>query len=221
MAGKASDDAVLVIGLGRFGGAVAEALLERGTQVLGIDRDGRNVQHWSGRLTHVVEADTTDLDALQQIGAGDFGKAVVSISSSLEASILTTANLADLKVPTIWSKAASISHGRILSRVGATNIVYPEHDMGERVAHLVTGRMIDYIEFDDGFALVKTRPPATLIGRSLDQSAVRTKYGVTVVSIKRPGEDFTYATAETVVHPDDMLIVAGRTDLAERFAGQT
>ncbi len=213
-----SSSPILVIGLGRFGGALAETLVNLGHEVLAVDGDPKRVQDFAGRLTHVVEADSTSEEALRQLGAAEFDLAVVAIGTHIEASILTTSLLVDLGVKTIWAKAITRSHGRILERVGATRVVFPEHDMGERVAHVVSGQMINYIEFDDGYALVETSPPAALVGKTLGESQIRKKFGVTVVSIKRRGEDFTYATAETVIQPDDLLIVAGKTKQTERFA---
>ncbi len=213
-----SSSPILVIGLGRFGGALAETLVNLGHEVLAVDGDPKRVQDFAGRLTHVVEADSTSEEALRQLGAAEFELAVVAIGTHIEASILTTSLLVDLGVKTIWAKAITRSHGRILERVGATRVVFPEHDMGERVAHVVSGQMINYIEFDDGYALVETSPPAALVGKTLGESQIRKKFGVTVVSIKRRGEDFTYATAETVIRPDDLLIVAGKTKQTERFA---
>ncbi len=213
-----SSSPILVIGLGRFGGALAETLMNLGHEVLAVDADPKRVQDFAGRLTHVVEADSTSEEALRQLGAGEFELAVVAIGTHIEANILTTSLLVDLGVKTIWAKAITRSHGRILERVGATRVVFPEHDMGERVAHVVSGQMINYIEFDDGYALVETSPPAALVGKTLGESQIRKKFGVTVVSIKRRGEDFTYATAETVIRPDDLLIVAGKTKQTERFA---
>ena len=97
-------------------------------------------------------------------------------------------------------------------------MVLPEHEMGERVAHLVTGRMLDFIEFEDDYALVKTLAPVEAVDKTLADSALRAKYGVTVVSIKRPREDFTYATADTMIYAGDILIVAGKTRAVEAFA---
>ena len=221
MADRNQDSSVLVLGLGRFGGAIAETLTELGREVLAVDADHKIVQHYAGRLTHVVEADTTNEEALRQIGAADFQCAVVGIGTNIEASILTTSVLVDLGVPTIWAKAISVSHGRILERVGATRVVLPEHEMGERVAHLVAGRALNYIEFEDGFALVETKPPREYVGKTLGEAGIRKEHGVTVVCVKRRGEDFSYATSGTVLGVDDLLIVAGKTDLAERFATRT
>ncbi len=209
---------VVVIGLGRFGTAVARRLLDQGTEVLGIDSDPAIVQSLSSELPHVVHADSTDLSALRQLGVLDFSHAVVSIGSNLEASILTILNLSQMGVKDIWAKANDTQHGRIAERVGAHHVVYPEAEMGERVAHLVTGKMIDFIEFDDGFAIAKTRSPRETHGKTLAQSDVRKKYGITVVGIKRRHQDFIYAKAETEIKAGDHLIVAGETRLVDRFA---
>lgn len=211
-------DPVLVIGLGRFGGAVAEALVGLGHEVLAIDQNAERVQKWSGRLTSVAQADTTSEEALRQLGAADFARAVVAIGTDVEASILTVGVLVDIAIPCIWAKALTKPHGRILARVGATKVIYPEHDMGERVAHMVTGRMIDYIEFDEGFALVETPPPKYVIGKTLGESGIRHDHGVTVVCIKAKGDGFTYATKDSLISGESILIVAGETALVERFA---
>jgi trk system potassium uptake protein TrkA len=209
---------VLVVGLGRFGAALAESLVGLGHEVLAVDGDPRRVQYWSSRLTSVVEADSTSEEALRQVGAADFDRAVVAIGADMEASILTTAVLVDLGIEHIWAKAMTKAHGRILERVGATRVVFPEHDMGDRVAHMVTGRMVDYVELDDTFAIVETVAPEELVGRTLGESQVRHRHGVTVVCIKPAGGTFTYATADTLVEDGSLLVVAGECDRVEHFA---
>ncbi|MER7964745.1 potassium channel family protein [Streptomyces ardesiacus] len=206
------------MGLGRFGSSLASELMRRDWDVLGIDTDARLVQKHSDSLTHSAVADCTDPEVLHQLGVHDFTSAVVGIGTDMEASILVASNLLDAGVPNIWAKAVSRQHGQILERLGIHHVVLPEHDMGERVAHLVTGRMLDFIEFDDDYALVKTVAPQVATGVPLGQSQVRSKYGVTVVGIKRPGEDFTYATADTVVQTGDVIVVTGKTRAVETFA---
>lgn len=212
------DAPVLVIGLGRFGAATAGELDKLGRDILAIDEDPALVQKWADRVKHTAVLDATNLSALQQIGAGDFPIAVVAIGSSIEASVLITTNLVDLKVPQIWAKAISESHGKILTRIGAHRVVYPEREAGERVAHLVSGRMIDFIRFDDNFALVKMYPPKPIRGLSLTDSKVRSKYNITVVGVKSPGKPFTYATENTVVSNHDLIIVSGTNEDIETFA---
>ena len=214
----AAGEQVLVVGLGRFGGGVASELVSLGFEVLGVDGDEALVQAFADVLTHVMQADTSSEQTLRQIGAAEFKIAVVGIGTDIEASILTTAALADIGVPNIWAKAVTEQHGRILERVGAHHVVFPEREMGQRVAHLVGGRIIDWFQLDADFAMVETEAPEELIGQSLADVGVRARFGVTVVCIKPVGESFTYATAETVMAKGDVLVVAGPTRAAEAFA---
>ncbi|MFD0899459.1 potassium channel family protein [Actinomadura sediminis] len=214
-------DPVVVIGLGRFGTALSLELAERGTEVLAIDHRPKVVQALSGRLTHIAAADSTDIDALRELGVGEFYRGVVAIGGDLEASILSTSHLVELGVDNIWAKAVTHQHKRILERIGAHHIVLPEHDMGERVAHLVSGRMLDYVEIDDDFALVKTHPPQDIEGVPLGETRLRSRHGVTVVCVKSPGEQFTYATADTVLQYSDVILVAGPIAKVESFAERT
>jgi trk system potassium uptake protein TrkA len=215
---ESSDQRVAVIGLGRFGSSLAGELMRRGWDVLGLDTDARLVQKYSEELTHAAVADCTDPETLHQLGVNEFTSAVVAIGTDIEASILVSSNLLEAEVPNIWAKAISRQHGQILERLGVHHVVLPEHEMGERVAHLVTGRMLDFIQFDDDYALVKTVAPDIAPGGPLGASRVRSRFGVTVVGVKRPGEDFTYATADTVVERGDVIVVTGKTHAVEAFA---
>ena len=214
-------DPIVVIGLGRFGGTLAESLTRLGHEVLGLDENMKIVQQYADRLTHVAQVDATDNDALSQLGVADFQRAIVGVGTDIEASVLTVVTLKELGVPEIWAKAISDKHAKILAAVGAAHVVKPEADMANRVAHLLTGKMIDYIEFEDGFAIAKTRAPRESVGVTLAEAALRTRYGITVVGVKRKGEDFTYALPETVVPDGALLIVAGATEKVERFAAVT
>ncbi|WP_035738491.1 potassium channel family protein [Glycomyces arizonensis] len=217
----AAEEAVAVIGLGRFGTAVAESLTRLGHEVLAVDERPDIVQRASDSLTHVVQADSTDSAVLTQLGVGEFDHVVVAIGTDIEASVLTVLACEEAGVREIWAKAINAKHGQILHRTGAHHVVYPEAAMGERVAHLVSGKMMDFIEFDDGFAIVKTRAPAEAVDKPLGQSKLRSKWGVTVVGVKKTGEDFTYATPETVILAGDTLIVSGSTEKVEAFASTT
>ncbi len=212
---------VVVVGLGRFGTSLALELMDGGTEVLGIDADRKVVQSLAGRLTHVVEADSTDEDAMRQLAVDEFDRVVIGVGNDLEASILSASVVLNLEVANIWAKAISHAHARILTQIGVHHVVRPEHDMGKRVAHLVRGRMIDYIEFDDGYAIVKTRPPHSIYGIRLGDTHIRSTFGVTIVGVKRSGEDFTHATADTVVDGSDLIIVSGPRDMVERFSELT
>lgn len=214
---RASVDAVLVVGLGRFGGAVAGQLAELGIDVLAVESDPVVLQQWSERLTHVVQADATDPEALRQLGAGEFSRAVVGIGG-LEASILCVTALVDLGVPDVWAKALTTAHGRILERVGASRVVFPEHEMGERVAHQVTGRLLDFLEVHGGYAVAEVRVTEALAGRTLRDTGLRSKERVSVLAVSAAGAGFEVAVADTRLAAGDLLVVAGARQDVERFA---
>jgi len=209
---------VLVIGLGRFGAATAGQLARQGREVLAVDTDELLVQKWAERVTHAVQLDAKNIDALRQIGAQEFQVAVVAVGTSLEGSVLVTANLADLKIPQIWAKAMSATHGKILARIGAHHVIYPEAEAGERTAHLLSGRMLDFLQLDDDYVMAKLYPPKQIRGLPLKESGVRTRYRVTVVGVKSPGKPFTYASNETIVTAHDLVVVTGTSEDVERFA---
>jgi trk system potassium uptake protein len=209
---------VAVIGLGRFGTALALELARGGTEVLAVDSRPDVVQRLSGQLGQVVIADSTDLDALTEIGIGDFNRAVVAIGNDLEASILTTALLTELEMRDIWAKAVSRQQATILERIGAHHVVFPEQDMGERIAHLVAGRLLDWVELDPQWVFAKTKPPRELVGVPLGESGLRKKHRVTVVSVKPEHQtSYTHADYDTVLTYGSVIVIAGRPDDVERF----
>jgi trk system potassium uptake protein TrkA len=209
---------IVVIGLGRFGSSLASTLIDMGHEVLGLDADPDRVQQHAGMLTHVAEADTTNETTLRQLGVGDAITAVVAIGADVESSVLTTGALVDLGVPNIWAKALTESHGRILQRVGAHHVVFPEAEMGSRVARLVTGALIEYFALDEDFVLIETKVPRNLAGEKLGDTDLRATYKVTVVCIKPEGQAFTYAESATVLGEHDLIVVAGHRGDIERFA---
>ena len=210
---------VLVVGLGRFGGSVATTLERMGHEVLGADIDAERVQEYAEDLTQVVEADCTDLPCLERLGGKSFESAVVGIGSNIEASVLTVLALVDLGVSNIWAKANSHKHGRILERTGAHHVVFPEEKMGQRVARLLNERLLDYIGFDREFAIARLAAPEPIVGVPLVTSQCRKKHDVTVIGVKRQGEDFIHAVPDTLILPGDELVVSGRIENIESFAG--
>lgn len=214
----AEADSVAVIGLGRFGSALALELMAKGTEVLGIDGSEDIVQAHDGLLTHVVRADSTKEQTLRQLAVHEFDRVVVAIGGDIQASILTASILLKMKIPTIWAKAVSDPHGEILDQLGVHHIVYPEKDMGQRVAHLVRGAMQDYVELGEDFALVKTTPPKSIVGITLGESRVRAIHNVTISAYFRPGRGWDYTTLDTVIEENDIILVAGKPRTVESFS---
>lgn len=214
----ASANSVAVIGLGRFGESLALELMEDGAQVLGIDVREEVVQSLDGMLTHVVRADATDERVLRQLSVPEFDRVVVAIGSDIQASILVTSLLLRFDVRKVWAKAVSDAHGLVLEQLGVPHVVFPEKDMGRKVAHIVRGSLQDYVEIDRDFAVVKTSVPERYVDVVLGESGIRTQHGVTVSSVKHEGGTWEAATAQTVLRAGDTLLVTGPTRKAERFS---
>lgn len=208
----------MVIGLGRFGSSVAQTLEKMGHEVLAADSDEGLVKEHAGILTQVIEADCTEKNCLEKLGAGSFDTAIVAIGSQIEASLLAVLALVDLGVPNIWAKANNEGHAKILERTGAHHVVFPEQRMGEQVAHLVNERLLDFISFGDEFAIARLKAPEPIVGLPLVTSQCRKRFDVTVIGVKRPGEDFIHAVPDTLILPDDELVVSGRIAKLEAFA---
>lgn len=211
---------VLVLGLGRFGGAVATELHRLGNRVTAVELDPALAESFLGRVGRVVQGDATSVALIEELKPHTFSASVLGVGSSVEASVLAAVNLIDNESPKVWAKAVSPAHARILNRIGVHHVLSPEIELGKRLAHLIGSRLLDYIEFDDGFAIVKMTPPAEAVGFTLAESDIRQKHGVTVVGVKSPGQDFTYARPETTVRSGDLIIVSGPTTLIERMAAR-
>ena len=208
---------VAVIGLGRFGSSLALELVRCGHQVLGIDNDDKIVQSLAGELTHVVTANTTDEDTLKELGLADLDCAVVAIGADLEASILTTSLLLQIGVKQLWVKANSTAHGRILEQIGAHHVIFPEYEMGRRVAHMVTGESLDYVQIDEDFVMVKSICPESFDGQTLAELKIRSNYEVTVVAVNSGDGVYAPAFPETKLSAGDLLVVAGRKQPLDEF----
>jgi trk system potassium uptake protein TrkA len=168
-----------------------------------------------------VKADTTDESVLSEIGISEFDAAVVAIGADIEASILTTSLLLQLGVPNVWAKANSQSHGRILEQLGAHHVVFPEYEMGKRVAHMVSGESLDYVTIDNDFVMVKAQVPESFHNQTLADLKVRTNYGVTVVAVTKGDGKYQPAFPETVLEAGDQIVVAGQVEPLDQFCQLT
>lgn len=209
---------IAVLGLGRFGSSVARTLQDLGHEVLGIDGDADLVEMLSSQLTHTVACDCTDEDALRALGLRNFDAAVVAIGHEVQASILATVLLKEMGVPLVVAKAADQLHGRTLAKVGADKVVYPERDMGARVAHsLLTGSVTDYIELSPEYTIMEMAAPPKLAGRSLKELNLRGKYGINIMAIKSGDHINAALVAGDVVREGDVLVLLGSTDSMHRL----
>ena len=202
-----------VIGLGRFGSSVALTLARAGYEVLVIDSDEERAQKLSDEVTHVAVADTTDESALKELGLRNFDVVVVAIGEDIQANVLTTLLLKELGAKHIVAKARNELHGKMLQKIGADRVVYPERDMGKRVAHnLVSTNVLDYIELTPNLSLVEITAPQALVGKSLVQSNLRSKYEINVVAIKRGSRLLVPPNPMEEIHHGDILLVVGSTN---------
>jgi trk system potassium uptake protein TrkA len=214
----ASRSEIMIVGLGRFGSAAATSLMDLGQDVIGVDSDEKLVQRHAPLLTEAVQVDATDIDAMRLIGAEEVQTAVVAIGNDIEASILAASVLLELEVPRVWAKAVSDRHGQILGRLGVHRVVFPERDMGDRVAHGLVGLAIDFVLIGADFAMAETTAPKEALGRTLAEVGLRRKYDVTVVCTKPPGGTFSLTGPDTILRPDDTLLVIGEKENVERFS---
>ncbi|HWR38938.1 MAG TPA: TrkA family potassium uptake protein [Patescibacteria group bacterium] len=212
------DKQFAVIGLGRFGSSVARTLHNFGYEVLAVDADEERVQRFSNEVTHVVQVDTTDEASLKELGIRNFDIVVVAIGQDIQANVLTTLLLKDMGVPYIIAKAQNELHGKMLEKIGADRVVYPERDMGQRVAHnMISHNVLEFIELSPDLGIVEITAPATLVGKTLSEANLRAKYDVNVVAIKRGEELIVPPHADERIQRSDILIVVGRTKGAQKL----
>jgi trk system potassium uptake protein TrkA len=211
---------VMVIGLGRFGSALARELERLGHEVLAIDRSEQRVNDIAPDVTHALQLDAADEDALRSAGAADFGTAVVAISSDAEPSIFAVMVLKRLGVGNVIAKAGSQLHGEILARVGADRVVFPERETGLRLAHSFNvPNVIDYLDVAPSFGIEKIRPPRAFVGKSLGELDLKTRLGLTPVALRRGQQVFVNPAREERIAEDDELILIGRDDKLEQLRG--
>ena len=208
----------VVIGLGRFGSAVAEELCRRGHEVLAIDTDEAAVQRMADRVTQAVVGDCQDMEVLRTLGVKNASCAVVAFSNDIGTSALISLNLKELGIPRLICKARSYSHQELLRRIGADQVVYPEHESGRTLARTLANReILNYIEMSDRYSIVKIRVPDSWKGKTLRDLDVRAKYQVNVVAIQS-----TDGSLQTVPQPayrfrsGDMVFTLGEDDNNER-----
>ncbi|CEH27638.1 potassium uptake system protein [Aneurinibacillus migulanus] len=207
-----------IIGMGRFGASVAQALYSMGYDVMVMDENEERIQDHINIATHAVQADSTDEQALREVGIRNFDVVVVAIGADIQASILTTLILKELGVKMIVAKAQNERHGQVLYKVGADRVVFPERDMGLRVAHnLISPNVLDFVELAEEYSIAEVAASEAMDGKSLTELDVRARFGVNVMAIKS-GNSFNIAPSATdTIQEGDILVVIGHNDDLKKF----
>lgn len=207
-----------VIGLGRFGTSVAVTLTTMGYEVLAIDNDEDRVNGIIEEVTHAVQVDALDEHALKAVGIRNFDVVVVAIGHEVQASILVTVMLKEMGVGKVVAKAQTALHGKVLERVGADKVVYPERDMGVKVAHaLVSKNIMDQISLSPEYSLVEMLAPPQFINKTLVESGARQKYGVSILAIRRDKDMIISPNATQMIREGDVLVVIGKGEKLQKF----
>ncbi len=211
----------VVIGLGRFGTSVAKTLYDLGNEVMAVDMNPDTVQEISEHVTHAVVADVLDEAVLHELGLSNFDVVIISIASNIEASIMATLTAKELGAKKVVVKAQSDVHGKVLTKVGADRIVFPERDMGARVAHnLTSSNILDFIELSPEYYIIEISALKRWINKSLGELRLRNKYGVNVLAIKRETSLNISPTADEVINQGDILVVIGDSDDIRKIESQ-
>lgn len=211
----------VVIGCGRFGTSVAKTLYDLGNEVMAVDMNPDTVQEISEHVTHAVVADVLDEAVLHELGLSNFDVVIISIASNIEASIMATLTAKELGAKKVVVKAQSDVHGKVLTKVGADRIVFPERDMGARVAHnLTSSNILDFIELSPEYYIIEISALKRWINKSLGELRLRNKYGVNVLAIKRETSLNISPTADEVINQGDILVVIGDSDDIRKIESQ-
>lgn len=200
----------VVIGLGRFGSSIAKTLYSLGNDVLAIDADEDVIQNIADSVTHAVQADATDENSLRTLGISNFDVAVVTIGSKVQASIMAALLAKDLGVKYILTKAHNELHAKVLKKIGVDRVIFPERDMGVRVAHnLVSTNILDYIELSADYSIAEIASPEEWHGKTLNQLNMRSKYGINIMAIKKNDEVNILPSADDTVEQGDIIVAIG------------
>ncbi len=202
-----------IIGLGRFGTSLALTLTKMGYDVLAVDTNEEKVNSIMEKVTHAVQVDAMDEQALKALGMRNFDVVIVAIGQDIQTNILVTVMLKDLGVKKVVSKAVTELHGKVLERIGADKVVFPERDMGARVAQaLVSKNIMDQINLSPDYSIIELMAPEDFTGKTLAEGALRVKHGVTVLAIRRGNNVVISPGAKHVIEEGDVLVVVGRND---------
>ena len=208
----------IVIGLGRFGRAIAQTLCQAGEEVLGVDRDMEQVENMKEALTQTIQLDAMDREALEALGIPDFDVAFVTMGSDIRASGTIVLLLKELGARRVIAKAQDEFHGRMLEKLGADQVLFPERDMGRRIAHnLISGNIVDYLELSSDYSMAEIMPRPEWLDKSLAELDLRGRLGINVVAIKNGDVLNAQVRADTALREGDVLLIVTDNGTIEKF----
>lgn len=212
------DKQFAVIGLGRFGKSVARTLSTLGYDVLAIDSSEHEVQEIANDVAHTVQLDARDEDALKALGIRNFDVVIVAIGEDIQSNILVTVILKDLGVKYVVAKAQNHIHGKVLKKIGADRVIYPEKDMGIRLAYnLATSNIMDIIEMSEDYSIIEIAAPSRFVNKSIGELNLRANYGINVIAIKKNDSIIAAPGANTVIEENDILIILSKKEALRRL----
>ena len=206
---------IAVIGLGRFGTTIAKLLASMNHEVLGVDIDPEVVQKISHYITHAIVADTTDEEAIKALALSQFDLVIVAIGDNVQANLMTSMLLKEMHIPKIVAKAENTLQGKMLSKIGVDQVIYPEFDMAQRLAQSLTREhVMDYLQLSKSVSLIEINMPLFMVGSCLKESNLREKYNLNAVGIRR-GDDLEVPPNPTTIlsAEDKLLIIGNNSDL--------
>lgn len=215
------DKNVLVLGLGRFGSALARKLFEKGVEVMAVDRDYTKVQKLADQVTYAAQADMTDEETMRELGINNFDIAVIATGSNIEASIEATLLCKDAGIATVIAKATNITHERILQKIGADKIIFPELESGERLARVISGsNLLEFIEFSSEFSLAEIRVHEAWVGKNLMELDFRKEYNLNVVAFERDGKTLINPNPTTLIEKNDLIVLIGKSEDVDKISNE-
>lgn len=208
----------VVLGAGRFGASLAVKLVELGAEVMLVDRDEDLIAKYADRVTYCVQADVTDENTIQNLGIRNFDTAIISIGSDIQASILITLMIKEMGIKNILAKAQNETHAKVLYKIGADRVVFPEKEMGIKVAkNLMSAGFMDYLELSAEYSVAEIAPLKAWHNKKLSELDLRGEYGINIMAIKKGIDIKVEISAEDVIEIGDILVVVGKNTQLEKI----
>ena len=207
-----------ILGIGRFGSKIARELFYKKQEVIAIDKDDTVIESIKDQVTHAFVGDITDETALKEAGVADCDVAIIAESSNMESNIIAAQICKSLGIPMVICKAQNTLHGNILSKLGVDQIVFPEQDTAIKLVNRLTSQgVLDYFDIGENVTIVGTKPLERWIGRKISELDLRSKHNITILAVRRGGENLVIPSSNMEIEKDDTLVLFGREDSLKKL----